>query len=91
MSDHSAIEWTEDRAVWGQQLRDLASLLDTFGRATIDDDMILGVIAGEGLLSHFACLPAHIREAFTELLSDESAQGFRADQRYIRELPGGAT
>ena len=90
MSDHSALEWTDERAVWGQQLCDLARLLDTFGRAMIDGDKILGVMAADGLFSNFACLPAHIREQFTELLSDESARGFRTDQRYIRELTGGA-
>ena len=72
----------EQRAAWGQQLVDLASLIESMGRAMIDDDEIMGAISGEGIANHLAALPRHIREVFLEYASDEAAAALKADRRY---------
>ena len=74
------------RKQWGEQLIDLASLIDSMGRAMIEADEILGAISGAGIANHLAGLPQHIREVFLEHASDEAAAGIKADQRYFAEM-----
>lgn len=71
-----------DQVKWGEQLNDLASMIETMGRACLEDDEILGCIAGQGVANHLSALPKHIRDVFMEHLSDEAAAGFATDQRY---------
>lgn len=71
------------RQKWGEQLVDLAEMIDSMGRAMIEDDGILGALSGEGIANHLAALPQHIREVFLEHASDEAAASFKADQRYL--------
>ncbi len=75
------------RAEWGEQLRDLGKLIQGIGEAMVDQDDIMGIISGEGIANHMAALPRHIRETFTEYLSEEAALGYQADQRYLELQP----
>ena len=73
------------REVWGKQLVDLGVLLTSMGHAMIDDDPVLGALAGEGVANLLSGLPRHLRELFLEYAGDEAARGYQTDRRYIEE------
>jgi hypothetical protein len=80
---HAVDPYRELRPKWGEQLVDLGNLIRSMGEAMLEDDGILGSIAGEGIANHLAALPRHIREVFLEYASDEAAAGYAADMRWI--------
>lgn len=64
-------------------LRDLAYALNGMADAMENGDSILGAISGMGVANHLPALPAHVRELFTEYLTDEAAAGAKADRLYM--------
>jgi len=76
------------RREWGEQLVALGQCVTSMGEAMVDDDGILGAIAGEGIANHLAALPRHIREIFLEQASDEAAAGHATDIRYLAAQEG---
>lgn len=80
----------KDATGWGKQIRNLATALDMLGQAMEEGDDLLGPMCGGAALENLARLPQHIREQFTEALSDEAARSARADDDYREHMWGAA-
>ena len=78
----------EQRRGWAEDLRAVGESIVAMAEALEEDDGILGILAGEGIGNLMPALPRHIRELFTEYLSEEAALGFAADQRFYEAMSG---
>ena len=51
----------------------------------LEGDDLTGPMCGGAVVDHLARLPQHIRDAFTENLTDDAARSARADDLYMQE------